>query len=111
VIEEPPPKQPKVREPDAKALFEKGRFDDAVKLCARNLTDAALCTRAACGASNKDRARIWYGKIASSSTRTRVAAQCRELGLELAPKKPPASRPDAGVKGDPCEENPMDCQH
>jgi serine/threonine protein kinase len=114
VIEDPPPpppKPPKVRELDARALFDKGRFDDAVKLCARHLTDAALCTRAACGDNNKDRAKTWFGKITSSSTKTRVAAQCRELGIELAPKKPPPVRPDAGVKGDPCEENPMDCQH
>ncbi|HEY5936704.1 MAG TPA: serine/threonine-protein kinase [Kofleriaceae bacterium] len=110
VIEDPPPVK-KPREPDAKALFEKGRFDDAVKLCSRNLTDPPLCTRAACGAGNKDRAKLWFGKIGSSSAKSRVAAQCRDQGIELAPKKPPPVRPDAGVKGDPCEENPMDCQH
>nr|MBA2543727.1 protein kinase [Deltaproteobacteria bacterium] len=89
--------------------FDDKRYSDVVATCSRTMASehASVCTLAACRTGQDAKAQRWYTKV-TTGKRT-VAASCREVGIDVAPKivRPPP-KPDAGI--DPCAANPMNCQ-
>jgi eukaryotic-like serine/threonine-protein kinase len=114
----PSPDEPKpaVTKDSLQAAYMSGRYTDVASACQKGaVTDApVLCAISACHLHQETRAKQWYGKVASAKQRARVAASCRDLGVELAARRPPPDKPSgdkpAPKEPNPCEANPMDCQ-
>jgi len=115
----PPPDEPKpaaVTKDSLQAAYMSGRYTDVAAACQKGaVADApVLCAISACHLHQDTRAKQWYGKVASAKQRARVAASCRDLGVELAARRPPPDKPSGDKpppkEPNPCEANPMDCQ-
>ena len=118
----PPPPSPDEPKPAAvtkdslQAAYMSGRYTDVAAACQKGaVADApVLCAISACHLHQDTRAKQWYGKVASAKQRARVAASCRDLGVELAARRPPPDKPSGDKpppkEPNPCEANPMDCQ-
>jgi hypothetical protein len=116
---DPPPRDPPPRDPprdpaaDRAAAVaalvraaDKGDWAGAWKGCStlkrRDLTDVAIaaCAEAACGLKKKSNAVSYWKDLPAKLQRT-VEKSCAARGIDV---KPPA-------KKDPCEANPLSCQH
>jgi hypothetical protein len=97
------------------ALFNGGRFAEALAACVRGfpVDHASTCALAACHSGDAARARAWLPKV-MAGRRPRIVGQCKDLGVDLAaPKRPPPTPPPrgSGTRVDPCEADPASCQH
>ncbi|MBA3464133.1 MAG: protein kinase [Deltaproteobacteria bacterium] len=94
-----------------RAAIAEGRSRDALATCIAGISDdlAAVCTLAACAASDAVRAKQWLAKSARGE-RPALIAECKTRGIELAGRPKPPKPPGPTPTPDPCKTDPMACQ-
>jgi serine/threonine protein kinase len=102
-----PADEPVLHDGEIKRSFAAGRYDKVVEQCGAgpvSAEQAPLCVIAACHAGNEVKAARLIS-AAPAGKRDQLIAHCRQLGVDIGPRKPP---PGPAVD---CEADPMACQH